>query len=298
MTDGELDPRATTTSGPSSRWPTSAAACSRAALHVPRLGPDDVPRPAELQRRDLDRRACSSRPRWSAATATSATSTPNYVPNLTFHDTTVSFEKYVLAPIQERLSRDSLGRTMTTRQVAMVIDLNKCIGCQACTAACKSLWTDEPGQEYMLWNNVETKPGPGYPEGLGGEGQADRGWKDGALQYGGLHDDKDYGKPVAAQPRGRVLPGHRGAAAAHRADGVRPELERGQQLRRPTRTTTTSTCRACATTAPSRRASRPARCARSTSASRTASCWWTRTSARASGCATRPAPTTRCTSTT
>ena len=29
------------------------------------------------------------------------------------------------------------------------------------------LWTDEPGQEYMLWNNVETKPGRGYPEGLG-----------------------------------------------------------------------------------------------------------------------------------
>ena len=48
-------------------------------------------------------------------------------------------------------------------QVAMVIDLNKCIGCQTCTTACKSLWTDEPGQEYMLWNNVETKPGPGYP---------------------------------------------------------------------------------------------------------------------------------------
>ena len=57
-------------------------------------------------------------------------------------------------------------------QVSMVIDLNKCIGCQTCTTACKSLWTDEPGQEYMLWNNVETKPGPGYPryweEGGGG----------------------------------------------------------------------------------------------------------------------------------
>ena len=52
-----------------------------------------------------------------------------------------------------------------SRQVAMVIDLNKCIGCQACTAACKSLWTDEEGQEYMLWNNVETKPYGFYPLG-------------------------------------------------------------------------------------------------------------------------------------
>jgi len=48
-------------------------------------------------------------------------------------------------------------------QVAMVIDLNKCIGCQTCTAACKSLWTDEPGQKQMFWNNVETRPGQGYP---------------------------------------------------------------------------------------------------------------------------------------
>ena len=84
---------------------------------------------------------------------------------------------------------------MTTRQVAMVIDLNKCIGCQACTAACKSLWTDEPGQEYMLWNNVETKPGPGYPRDWEEHGRK-AGWKDGVLQYGGLHDDKDYGTPA------------------------------------------------------------------------------------------------------
>jgi nitrate reductase beta subunit len=74
---------------------------------------------------------------------------------------------------------------MTDRQVAMVIDLNKCIGCQACTAACKSLWTDEPGQEYMLWNNVETKPGPGYPryweDGGGGWNESGTGLKPGVL---------------------------------------------------------------------------------------------------------------------
>jgi len=78
-------------------------------------------------------------------------------------------------------------------QVAMVIDLNKCIGCQACTAACKSLWTDEPGQEYMLWNNVETKPGPGYPRGWEEHGG---GWENGRLKPGRLMDKESYGDVV------------------------------------------------------------------------------------------------------
>jgi DMSO reductase family type II enzyme iron-sulfur subunit len=84
---------------------------------------------------------------------------------------------------------------MTNRQIAMVIDLNKCIGCQACTAACKSLWTDEPGQEYMLWNNVETKPGRGYPKAWESKG-AKSGWKNGRLQFGDLHPEEDFGHPV------------------------------------------------------------------------------------------------------
>ncbi len=78
------------------------------------------------------------------------------------------------------------------RQIAMVIDLNKCIGCQTCTVACKSMWTDEPGQENMLWNNVETKPGPGYPKNWEAKG-AQSGWKDGKLQFGPIHPPEDYG---------------------------------------------------------------------------------------------------------
>lgn len=51
------------------------------------------------------------------------------------------------------------------RQVRMVFDLNKCLGCHTCTMACKTMWTDHnQGQEYMYWNNVETQPGRGYPK--------------------------------------------------------------------------------------------------------------------------------------
>jgi complex iron-sulfur molybdoenzyme family reductase subunit beta len=53
---------------------------------------------------------------------------------------------------------------MSKRQLAMVMDLNKCIGCQTCTVACKTQWTNRNGREYMYWNNVETYPGTGYPK--------------------------------------------------------------------------------------------------------------------------------------
>lgn len=53
---------------------------------------------------------------------------------------------------------------MSIHQYAMVMDLNKCIGCQTCTVACKKQWTDRDGTAYMYWNNVETHPGQGYPK--------------------------------------------------------------------------------------------------------------------------------------
>jgi len=53
--------------------------------------------------------------------------------------------------------------TRPKRQFAAVFDLNKCISCQTCTMACKHAWTGGRGQEYMWWNNVESKPYGFYP---------------------------------------------------------------------------------------------------------------------------------------
>lgn len=51
------------------------------------------------------------------------------------------------------------------RQVAYVFDTNKCIACQTCTIACKTCWTSGKGQEQNFWNNVESRPYGGYPQG-------------------------------------------------------------------------------------------------------------------------------------
>ena len=50
------------------------------------------------------------------------------------------------------------------RQLAWLIDLNKCIGCQTCTVACKDLNTGDTGQEHQYWIKVNTMPGRGYPK--------------------------------------------------------------------------------------------------------------------------------------
>ena len=60
-------------------------------------------------------------------------------------------------------------------QISMVFHLDKCIGCHTCSIACKNIWTDRKGAEYMWWNNVETKPGTGYPSK----------WEDQAIYKGG-----------------------------------------------------------------------------------------------------------------
>lgn len=79
------------------------------------------------------------------------------------------------------------------RQLSMVMDLNKCIGCHTCTSACKMQWTNRNGREYMYWNNVETQPGRGYPrdyESMGG------GFDEGGnLRLGREPGAEDYGIP-------------------------------------------------------------------------------------------------------
>ena len=62
-------------------------------------------------------------------------------------------------------------------QTAMVFHLDKCIGCHTCSIACKNVWTDRPGAEYMWWNNVETKPGTGYPTHWEDQVNYKGGWK-------------------------------------------------------------------------------------------------------------------------
>ena len=61
-------------------------------------------------------------------------------------------------------------------QMSMLFHLDKCIGCHTCSVACKNLWTDRKGAEYMWWNNVETRPGTGYPTGWEDQEHYKGGW--------------------------------------------------------------------------------------------------------------------------
>jgi len=48
-------------------------------------------------------------------------------------------------------------------QMSMVMNIDKCIGCHTCSVTCKQAWTNRTGVEYVWFNNVETRPGVGYP---------------------------------------------------------------------------------------------------------------------------------------
>ncbi len=61
-------------------------------------------------------------------------------------------------------------------QVAMVLNLDKCIGCHTCSVTCKNVWTNREGVEYAWFNNVETKPGIGYPKEWENQKKWNGGW--------------------------------------------------------------------------------------------------------------------------
>ncbi len=76
-------------------------------------------------------------------------------------------------------------------QVSMVFHLDKCIGCHTCSIACKNIWTDRKGTDYMWWNNVETKPGTGYPSKWEDQEKYSGGWE---LRINGKLHLKSTGK--------------------------------------------------------------------------------------------------------
>jgi nitrate reductase beta subunit len=76
-------------------------------------------------------------------------------------------------------------------QVSMLFHLDKCIGCHTCSIACKNIWTDRKGAEYMWWNNVETKPGTGYPTK----------WEDQDIYKGGWEQS---GKSISLKGSGKL----------------------------------------------------------------------------------------------
>jgi nitrate reductase beta subunit len=61
-------------------------------------------------------------------------------------------------------------------QIAMVLNLDKCIGCHTCSVTCKNVWTNREGMEYAWFNNVETKPGIGYPKQWENQKRWNGGW--------------------------------------------------------------------------------------------------------------------------
>ena len=105
------------------------------------------------------------------------------------------------------------------RQMAMVLDLNKCIGCHTCSVACKTLWTREEGQEYMLFNTVNTMPGLGTPknwEHMGG------GFPGGEAQLGTMPTTKAFGEAWEYN-HNEVFYGGKGQSVHLQIQGDQPE---------------------------------------------------------------------------
>ncbi|MGN6522254.1 MAG: nitrate reductase subunit beta, partial [Actinomycetes bacterium] len=62
-------------------------------------------------------------------------------------------------------------------QMAMVMNLDKCIGCHTCSVTCKQAWTNRSGVEYVWFHNVESRPGQGYPRTYENQERWQGGWR-------------------------------------------------------------------------------------------------------------------------
>ncbi|MFV0245509.1 MAG: nitrate reductase subunit beta [Qingshengfaniella sp.] len=61
-------------------------------------------------------------------------------------------------------------------QIGMVLNLDKFIGCHTCSVTCMNVWTSRDGVEYAWFNNVESKPGTGYPSDWENQERWNGGW--------------------------------------------------------------------------------------------------------------------------
>lgn len=75
--------------------------------------------------------------------------------------------------------------------IGMILNLDKCIGCHTCSVTCKNVWTSRKGVEYVWFNNVETKPGIGYPNNWESQKKWNGGWK--------INDDGDLEPKIGSK---------------------------------------------------------------------------------------------------
>jgi nitrate reductase beta subunit len=75
-------------------------------------------------------------------------------------------------------------------QFAFVFNMDKCIGCHTCSVTCKNTWTNRKGVEYVWFNNVESKPGIGYPR----QWEDQERWKGGWVLNNGKLELKSGGR--------------------------------------------------------------------------------------------------------
>ncbi len=119
-------------------------------------------------------------------------------------------------------SKEQLAQSK--RQLATVMDLNKCLGCQTCVVACKNLWTKRDGTEHMRWMNVSTYPGKGYPRDYEKKGG---GFKDGKPHAGVLPTMVDSGDNFQFNYHETFYEGKGQSAHIHPTDSSGKEPEWG-----------------------------------------------------------------------